>query len=182
MSTPLTKAQAFEAFRSWAAALLSPTVSEVWEQNQAEALAQRPDLPYATVRWLRSRRLSTAPRTYVGDEVAPGDPDGLTHERFVQYVRQGVVQLVVYGDGANDLIESMALLKSQHDSIKDLHDKRIAVHPLGDVLDLPELRDLHYEPIASQEWGVVYTTEHEGRTGILETLDTSSVSILPTKE
>lgn len=179
MSTPITSTEAAEAFRSWVVLLFAGRLNGVLNWGQHEALSERMDLPYATTRWLRSRTVSSAPYCRVGDEDYPGDPGGLTHTKVTQYVREGVVQLAFYGDDGLDMMDEIPLMQAQLPEQQALKDARISVRPLGPVIGLRELRDTHYEPTAVQDWAVVYTTEYEGKTGVLETVETPTTYKAP---
>ena len=176
----LTAREAFDAFRGFIELALVPPLEEVRDAAPTTGGAAdvgRPDLPYATVLWLRSRALSSAPYRRVGDEVNPGDPDGATHEDVVQQVREGVVQLVAYGDAGPEQLDLLPLLKDQTTQQKYLQENGIACRPLGDVLDTRELRDTTFEASAAQEWAVIYAVESKGRIGTIETV-TADLTLL----
>ena len=178
MSGPiyLTASEAFEVFRGFVELAL-PAFSEVMKAGPKVADAGREAFPYATVLWLRSTALSSAPYRRVGEQVDPGAPDGDDHEDIVQQVRQGVVQLVTYGAAGPDLLDNLPLLKDQTTQQKYLQANGIACRPLGDVLDTRELRDTTYEASAAQEWAVIYSVESKGRIGTIETV-TADLTLL----
>ena len=166
--TALTAAEAFRGFLVLALPLADDKVMYAAQEIGPEA--GRPTMPYLTVQWSRSAELSSTPFVRVGDAVAPADPDGLTNEHIIQQARQGVVQVIGYGESAPTLLEQLPLLKAQLTEQKYLNDEGIAVRPLGDVLDTRELRDTSWEPSALQEWAVTYAVEVVSRIGTIKTV------------
>lgn len=168
MTTILTAATALEAFRGFIVMALSALNGTVYSK-QAVADYNREDMPYATIEWLRSRALSSTPYRRVGDEVDPEHAGGLTHEDVVQQLREGVVQLVGYGDTIPELFELLPLIKVQLDEQKYLNDQGIAIRELSEVIDTRTLRDTTWEVSALQEWAVIYAVESVSRIGTIET-------------
>jgi len=171
MTTILTAIEAIEAFRGFLVLALSLADDRVVYAGQEIAPeASRPVMPYLTVLWLRSTALSSTPFVRVGDEVAPEDPGGLTHEHVIQQAREGVIQVVAYGETGPTLLEQLPLLKAQLDEQKYLNDQGIAIRAAADILDTRTLRDTSYEASAMQEWAVTYAVEVVSRIGTIETV------------
>ena len=150
----MSRSAALEAARLWVDAAL-PSLTETILARQLNAGTVRPDLPYATLEWLRDRAPASV-RTRVGDESAPGDPDGLTHDYHVEPRRIGVVQIVVYGSTGPDLMNQLTLSRNKEAIREQIRSAGIAVQELGDVVDTLELRDTVHEPSALQDWAVSY--------------------------
>jgi len=139
----------------------------------ATADAPRPSLPYVTIEWTTDIAMSATPYEATTDtEVARADPDSL-FEAKIEQTRRGTCNLTYYG---NDALDSLVLLHTslRLPAIRELtRDRGISIIRAGEITDTTDMRSTQWEPAASVDYWVYYSTLTTYDGGAIDTVDTT---------
>ncbi len=159
------------ACRDWIVAAV-PSLTDVINLYQSEAMAPRPAKPYAAIGWLTDISLSATPYRRTTDTETGTPPENEFREE--QYMRRRrTLHTRFYGDGSWDRAADL-LLSIRVPAVQDIfRAAEIEVVLLSDPQDGTDLLDTTWEEMVMTDFGVLYMSENAYDVPVIEQVDYS---------